>query len=264
MRRWKLVAAGAAALVAVGGGAAIAATQFDSPSARSQAIIADAAGQLGVTPDKLSAALKQAVENQIQAEVTSGQLTQAQADAMKKRVESGDYPLMGGFGFRDGFGHGGGFGHGFGPGFGLFGELSAAATYLGVTVDSLRTDLAGGKTLAQVAADQKKSVDGLVSALLDSAKSKLDAAVKAGRLTQAQEDSILSNMKQQVTDMVNGKRPSLGPSGPSGPSGPQGVLPFNGPMGRGGGMHGHGSFGFRGGRGGGQASPATFASPTAA
>ena len=257
MRRWKLVAAGAAALVAVGGGAAIAATQFDSPSARSQAVIADAAGQLGVTPDKLSAALKQAVENQIQAEVTSGQLTQAQADAMKKRVESGDYPLMGGFGFRDGFGHGGGFG----PGFGLFGELSAAATYLGVTVDSLRTDLAGGKTLAQVAADQKKSVDGLVSALLDSAKSKLDAAVKAGRLTQAQEDSILSNMKQQVTDMVNGKRPSLGPSGPSGP---QGVLPFNGPMGRGGGMHGHGFFGFGGGRGGSQTSPATFASPTAA
>ena len=35
-----------------------------------------------------------------------------------------------------------------------------------------------------------------------------DAAVTAGRLTQAQEDSILTDLKQHITDLVNGKAPN--------------------------------------------------------
>jgi hypothetical protein len=209
MNRRKTVGAALVGLVVLGGGAAVAATQLDSPTVRSQAIISDAAGQLGVSPDKLSSALQKALEDQLQADVTAGRLTQAQADAAKQRIESGDYPLVGtGGGFGGHFGHGGrGFGFG---GFGMFGDLSTAATYLGVTTDQLRTDLQSGKTLAQAATDQGKTADGLTGALVAAATTKLDAAVTAGKLTSTQESAIVSNLQKQITDFVNGTRPTFG------------------------------------------------------
>src|SRR5206468_4167687 len=89
------VAAGAVALVAIaGGGAAIAATQL-TPKQESQAVLNDAASQLGVTPSELSAALKSALEKRIDAAVAAGSITKAQGDEMKQRIESGDFPLFG-------------------------------------------------------------------------------------------------------------------------------------------------------------------------
>ena len=46
-----------------------------------------------------------------------------------------------------------------------------------------------------------------MSALVADEKKELDAAVKAGRITQAQADAFLANAKQRVTDAVNGTRP---------------------------------------------------------
>jgi len=160
--------------------------------------------RLGVDPGKLSDALRRALADQIDSLVASGRLSQAQGDALKQRIQSGQAPLFGG---RFGFDHG----HGFGR-FGAVG-LGAAAGYLGVSGPDLRNALASGKTLAQVAQEHGKSVEGLVSALVDAAKQKLDAAVSAGRITQAQEDSFLSHLKQRATDLVNGSggRPFLGP-----------------------------------------------------
>ena len=238
-KRWKLIGGAAAAVAVLGGGAAFAATQLDSPSARSQAIINDAAGQLGVQPDKLTSALQKALEDQLQAEVTAGQLTQAQADAQKKLIESGNYPLVGGgFGFgRGAGGQGGHFGQGGfgGLGAGLMADLSTAATYLGVTTDQLKTDLQGGKTLAQVATAQGKTADGLVSALVAAVEKQLDAAVTADKLTSAQEQAIEKNLQQQIADLVNGTRPSFGTF----KAGPNMNGRFHGGFGRGGG-YGHG------------------------
>ncbi|HVP75052.1 MAG TPA: hypothetical protein VMS63_03440 [Gaiellaceae bacterium] len=99
---------------------------------------------------------------------------------------------------------------GFGFGFGRAGDLSAAATYLGITTDALKTDLQSGKTLAQVAdATSGKSAAGLIQALVASGKSKLDAAVSAGKLTSDQEQTLLASLQQRVTDLVNGTRPSF-------------------------------------------------------
>lgn len=99
---------------------------------------------------------------------------------------------------------------GFGYGFGPSGDFSAAATYLGITTDVLKTDLRSGKTLAQVAdATSGKSAAGLIDALVASEKSELDAAVTAGKLTAAQEQTLLANLQQRVTDLVNGARPSF-------------------------------------------------------
>jgi hypothetical protein len=194
----KVIVIGVAALAAgaLAAGVAYAAGGFGSPQEESQAVIDDAATQLGITPAKLSAALKKALENRVDAAVAAGTITKEQGDKLKAGIESGDFPLIAG---------GLGFGHdGLGFGFGL----STAADYLGLSESELRAQLEAGKTLAEIAKAQGKSVDGLVSALLADVKEKLDAAVASGRLTRAQADQMLSDAKQRITDLVNGAMPS--------------------------------------------------------
>ena len=196
MNKWKLAAAATAGLAIAGGGAALAADKLSSSDNESQAVIDDAAQRLNVTPSALSDALKQALEDRVDAAVAAGRITKAEGDELKQRIESSEFPLF--------FGH---------PGFGgphFFGGLGAAASYLGTTEAALRSELESGKTLAQVAQEKGKSVDGLVQALYDEAKQHLDAAVSAGKLTQSQEDRILSDLKQRITDLVNGVRPPFG------------------------------------------------------
>jgi hypothetical protein len=191
------VIAGAAAALAVGGaGVGVAATKLatSSPSEESKAIVNDAAKNLGVEPSKLSAALKKAYEDRIDAAVAAGRLTKEQGDELKQRIESDDFPLLG----PPGFGHGPGGPHGFARG------LDAAASYLGLTEAELHSRLESGKTLAELAKAQGKSVDGLKDAMV---KTHLDAAVKAGRLTAAQEQRALNQLQQHIDDLVNGKAP---------------------------------------------------------
>jgi hypothetical protein len=187
MKKKTVVLGVAGALAVAGGGAGFAATQNDS-NADSQAVIDDAAKQLGVTPSALSDALKTALKNRVDAAVAAGRLTKEEGDALKARIDAGDLPL--GFGF-----HHGGVGH-------LLG-LDAAADYLGLTESQLRDELSGGKTLAQIARDHGKSVDGLIDAMVDEAEKHLDDAVADGRITRAQADSILADLKQRITDRVN-------------------------------------------------------------
>ncbi len=73
MKSTKMKFAGATAAVAalVGGGAAIAADRL-SPTQESDAVVADAAKQLGVDASKLDAALKKALQNRVDAAVTAG------------------------------------------------------------------------------------------------------------------------------------------------------------------------------------------------
>jgi hypothetical protein len=209
--RNKVVAVVAALVVVVGAGAAIGATGALSPKQESEAIVNDAAAELGVEPSELTAALKQAFKNRVDAAVAAGDLTQAQGEAMKKRIDAGGVPLLG---------PGRGPGH-HGPR-GLHGPhhgLAAAAKYLGMTQAQLRTALNGGKTLAQVAKSKGKSVDGLVNAMVADAKARLVEAVKAGRLTQAEGTAMQSDLKARITGLVNSarfehrERPGLGERG---------------------------------------------------
>jgi len=188
--------AGTVAALAVGGtGAGIAATKLgSSPSAESKAIVDSAAKQLGVQPSALSSALKKALSDRVDAAVASGRLTKEQGAELKARIASDDFPLFG----PPGMG-GEHFGHHGGPG------LDAAAKYLGLTEAKLRAQLESGKTLAQVAKAQDKTADGLIAALKADVKQRLDDAVKAGRLTQAQETRILADLDQRISDFVNGK-----------------------------------------------------------
>jgi hypothetical protein len=235
---------GALAVIAVvSGGAAYAASKDDSPQARSQAIVNDAAGSLGVDPSKLSDALKKALENQVDAQVTAGKLSKEQADAIKQRIEDGTQPIFGGPGFggprghfgRPGFGGPGGMRHGFGFGFGpgLMAGIDDVATYLELKPAELATQLRSGKSLADVAKAQGKTVEGLKSAITDAATKQLDAAVTAGKLTKDQETKVLAGLASHLDDLVNGVREGFGfrrghhgmPGGPDGSWGPNDGAP---------------------------------------
>lgn len=213
-KRTKLAASAGAALAVAGAGGAIAATQL-SPKEESQAVIDDAAKQLGVDPARLNDALQQALANRIDRAVEDGTLTQAQADAMKERIEANDFPLFAGP--LLGQPHRGGFGLRMRG----FRELDAAAAFLGVTEAQLRASLESGKSLAEVAKAKGKSVDALVNAIVAAATKRLDEAVEEGRMTKAQRDEIVDGLKAWTTDLVNGVRPAFpGRGGRRGPGGP--------------------------------------------
>jgi hypothetical protein len=199
--RNKVIMGAVAAAALVGGGSAIAAGQLGSEDDQ-QAIIDDAAEELGVEPTVLSDALEHAVAARIDAAVAAGELTQEQADALKERLEAEGVGIFG-VGPPGHF-HGGSHG-------GLRGGLDAAADYLGLTEAELHDQLESGQTLAEIATAQGKTADGLEQALLDAAKADLAAAVDAGRLTQAQADEILADLPARIDDVVNGTFPPGGP-----------------------------------------------------
>jgi polyhydroxyalkanoate synthesis regulator phasin len=199
-RTRKALAIGVAALVVIGGGGAAIAASGDS-SSPGRSFFDSVARHLGISSQKLEDATKAAAIDQVDAALKDGKITQAEADALKQRIESGDYPPF--FGPFLGPKLGPGFGHFHGgPPF-LFGEkLSAAADYLGLTEAELRTKLNSGQTLAEIAKAQDKSVDGLKQALLDEAKSKLDQLVKDGELTQDEADAMYERFQSHIDDLV--------------------------------------------------------------
>jgi hypothetical protein len=168
----------------------VAASQDSSPSSESKAVIDDVAKQLGIPSSKLSDALKKALTDRVDAAVAAGRITKAEGDAIKQRIASDGFPLLGGL--HHGLGHRG-----------FFGGLETAAGYIGITEAQLRTELEAGKSLAEVAKGHDKSVDGLADALYADAKQRLDDAVSAGRLTKAQKTEMLSVLKDRITSMIN-------------------------------------------------------------
>jgi hypothetical protein len=221
------LALGAAGLALAGGaGGALAATK-GSDSERT-AFLNDAAKRLSVSPEALTKALQGAFSDRLDAAVKAGKLTRQQADAIKKRVQQGGGLPFLGVGPRGGPG-GRFFGHrGRGPG---FAGLAPAAKYLGLTDAQLRDRLAAGTSLAQVAADQHKPLDGLKDALKAAIRAKLDAAVADKRLTKEQQQRILADVDRRIDEVVQrtggrGHRwggpppPGAPPGAPGRPPGP--------------------------------------------
>jgi len=201
------LAIGVTGLVVLGGGGAAYAVTKSNDNDR-QAFLGDVAKRLNVTPEQLNNALKGAFEDRLDAAVKAGRLTQKQADEIKKKVEQGGVPPM----LGPGFGAGGPRGHfsfrGPGPGRAggpIHNGIDAAAKYLGLTDKQLMQKLQSGKSLADIAGDQKKSVDGLKSAITASVQKDLDQAVKDKKLTQAQETDILKRLGDKLDALVNAK-----------------------------------------------------------
>src|SRR5260370_12949829 len=105
-------------------------------------------------------------------------------------------------------------------------DLSAAATYLGVTDAALVADLQAGKTLAQAAsATSGKMTAGLIAALVTAETAEINARVTAGTITQAQADAQIATLTTRFTAFVNGTQPRHGPGGPGFPGGHAGGGP---------------------------------------
>jgi len=171
-------------------------------------LVTGAVGAVAITPasattsDNVVTSRLASIKSALSGLVSNGTLTQAQADKVAGTLDS-QLPLrgMGGMG---------------GPGsridrMGMTQTHDAAAKALGMTSDELYNAVQGGKSLADIAKDQKVSVDSLVKAMVAAAESQLATAVKDGTLTQAQADTMKSSLTQRITDQVNGVRTGRGP-----------------------------------------------------
>ena len=217
-------AAIAALVVGLGAAGAIAASRMLPASEEQEAVIDDAAAQLGVKPQELSDALKQALKNRVDEAVAAGTLTKEEAARLKERIDSEEFPLV--------FGHGGGpdgreFGH-----HGHFEILATASAYLGMSEADLRAAL-DDQTLADIAKKKGKSVSGLVKAVVAAEEKKIDEAVADGRITRAQASELKSKLTERMQALVNGElgdhRVRPGPGFWPGPGSPRAPPAFGGP-----------------------------------
>jgi hypothetical protein len=211
IKRYVLVSAAVLAAGA-GGGAVLAATSGgdDDHKKAEQSILDDAAKRLNVTPDALRSALGAAEDAQLDQQVRDGKLTQAQADAIKRRrADSGE--VLGPGAAAGGPGPGGMMHPGFGLGFkaGPGGALDGAASALGLSRDDLLKQLRAGKSIADVARAQSKSLDDVKTAITDAVTRELDQQ----RLSADQRAKILDELRSHLDDLVNNARPAA-PNGP--------------------------------------------------
>jgi hypothetical protein len=178
---------GATSVALLGGaGGALAATQGSAGSGR-QAYVDDVAKRLNVAPSALTAAVRAARSDQIEAAVAAGRITRAQADALKQRAQQGGGALF--------------FGHRFGGG--RFGGHRVAAQYLGISAAALRSDLRSGKSLAQIAsATPGRSVAGLKAAIETAVKARLTKAASGGLLTSEQAQERLGRLSNRIDSLL--------------------------------------------------------------
>jgi membrane peptidoglycan carboxypeptidase len=189
--RWMALPLAGIAALAIGVAAVNAATTPSSGSNYAQVFVNKLAAILHLTPAQTQNDLKQAELQTIDQMVKDGQITQAEADALKNRINSGQ-----GFQFGFPFRHHGGLGdRALGQSL-RTAELNAIANALHLTPADLQTQLRSGKTLSQLEQSSGVTDSAVRTAARNAAKSVLDSAVKAATITQAQEDAILAQIDQ--------------------------------------------------------------------
>jgi hypothetical protein len=164
-----------------------------SSSAACAAFMKRLAVGLGKTQADINKIVQKAIADSITDELNNHDLTQAQADALKKKLANQTAcALIAGAGKHD-RGERGQHGAPY-----LQQYLSAAAAVLGITDAQLKTNLSGGQTLSQMAAAHKPSAISQAdfrTALIAKLQPQLDAAVTNKQMTSAQEQAILTRLK---------------------------------------------------------------------
>jgi hypothetical protein len=167
----------------------------DLKAGQSLAQIATAQGKTG---DGLVAALLAPAKLKLDAAVTTGKLTAARETTFLTRLQTALTALVNKASVLpkpNAIGH---------VNVNPAAVLQATTQYLGLKLRDLVAQLRTGKTLADVAVAQGKTSDGLTAAIVASVKTKLDAQVSAGRITQQQETTFLAQLQTSVTTFVTG------------------------------------------------------------
>lgn len=202
---------GAVIALAAGSAGAVAATKSDEAKQRENTVLNTAAKKLDVSPDQLREALKSGQAAQIDQAVKDGKLTKEQADQIKQRMEQSGL-VLGGPGGPHGKGRGG-------PPGGGREMLADVAKALGLSEAKLREQLQDGKTIAEIAKAQDKSLDDVKAAVKKAAVARLDQAVKDGKLTKAQRDEMAEHLDEHLDRLGEGPFGGRG-HGPGGPGMP--------------------------------------------
>ena len=163
-----------------------------SASAVCNDFISHLSTDLGKSQSQVNAAIQKAIGETLADEVKNKSLTQAQADAIKQKLAAQPpCNLAARLGKRPG--------PAAGPQVGAYMQqlLSAAASALGISAPQLKTDLAGGMSLSQIAAAHNPPVTEAQfrTRLIAQLTPRLDAAVKNHKLTSAQEQAILQRLQ---------------------------------------------------------------------
>jgi hypothetical protein len=197
-----------AALAALGlaaGGVTYAATSGGGPQQESSALAEAINAREGtsLTGEDIQAALKDVLEERLDAAVAAGRLTREEADRILQRASDRGLPVGPGPG---------------GPGVhahvrgGPFMEAAAAA--LGLSQDALEEQLEGGKSLAEVAAARNVETAKVVAAIRDA----ILASPPPGRDAPTRAEA--TRMAQRIVNAEPGRRGRhIGPMGgpPPGP-----------------------------------------------
>jgi lambda repressor-like predicted transcriptional regulator len=182
-----------------------------SEALRNGGSLAGLAKDKGESVDGLEEALRDAIREEADRAVDDGALTRERADRLAEKLsgavdelveQSGSPGLE--FGLpKPGFGLGppGPPEKGILPGTDL---METAADYLGIDGADVREALRDGKSLADLAEDKGKSVDGLKEALRDAIRKDADQAVEDGVLTNRQADRLVEKLGNAVEKLVEG------------------------------------------------------------
>lgn len=166
------------------------AASANSTSAACTNFMKHLAVDIGKSQAQINAAFQKAIAETLADEVKSGQITQAQADTLGKKLAS-QTPCT----LPSSIGRTKPAGNKADIGAYMQQYITASAAALGISESQLKTDLAAGQSLSQVAVAQKVSEADFRTKLIAKLKPVLDKAVTDKKLTSQQETLIVQRLQ---------------------------------------------------------------------
>ena len=167
--------------------------------------------EIGKTQAQINAAFQKSIADTLADEVKSGQLTQAQADALKKKLANQTPCALPAAGHP---------GSNAKPAIAAYMQqyLAAAAAALGITQTQLTADLKAGQSLSQVAAAQHVSESDFRTKLIANLKPALDQAVTNKTITAPQEQELLNRLQTGPLPLWNSPAKRVKPTPAASPA----------------------------------------------
>lgn len=198
----KIIATTAATLTLAGGGLAIAAVNpFSGAGATTQATTTTATSTAPATTGDTTKAGRPGagiLRSVLDDLVAKGTITQAQADAVTSGVKAKAAAVRAERPGRPGR-----------PGsrrYALRGTIEVSAKAIGVSTDDLKAALEDGTSIADVATSKNVDPQTVIDALVQASTTRIDAAVKDGKLTAERATALKAKLPDIAKRVVNASR----------------------------------------------------------